>query len=87
MTKLKEISYTQNQKVADGKSRKMLTFDFVLSHKDEKSIKSEQNISINTCTELSRSNISKEKGQSCTNRIDPNKQTVHQLKKGGLLMI
>ncbi len=63
MTKLKEISYTQNQKSA----RKRHTFDFFPSLRDGKTINYQQKF---------RNNIfsKKEKGQFRLNEIDPNRQ-------------
>jgi len=77
MTKLIEKSFTQNKKSA----RKRRTFDFFPSLNDEKTIKNEQIFQNNIISK-------REKGQSCTNRIDLNKQTITPInKKGGLPMI
>jgi len=76
MTKLKEISYTQNQKSAE----KRHTFDFFPSLKHGKTI---------NCQQIFQNNIfsKKEKGQFRLNEIDPNKQSFSLYnKKGGLLM-
>ena len=69
-----ETPIAQNQKEADGKSKKMLTFDFYPSRMDEKTNKVEQKFQINYFSKT-------EKGQCLNIDLKLNIPSQYQLNK------